>query len=57
MADPRTEPAAIEVISMRGIVTLTGEVANWPIREAAETVASQQPGVIKVINDLKVERS
>jgi osmotically-inducible protein OsmY len=34
-------------------VTLTGKVSDRTIREAAGTIASQQSGVIKVINDLK----
>jgi uncharacterized protein YrrD len=54
MSELGMETAVIEVISMQGIVTLTGKVSDRTIREAAGTIASQQSGVIKVINDLKV---
>ncbi len=52
--DPRTKDAVIEVISDRGVVTLKGEVENATIRRAAEVIASQQPGVVAVINELEV---
>jgi len=55
MADPRTGIALIEVISERGIVTLKGQVNSTNIRDAAEDIASHQPGVKGVIVGLKVE--
>ncbi|HRQ37299.1 MAG TPA: BON domain-containing protein [Chloroflexota bacterium] len=57
ISDLRTETAVIDVINDRGIVTLTGTTPDWTAREVAETIASHQPGVIKVINDLTVETS
>lgn len=53
--DPRTELAVIEVINKQGIVTLKGQVDSPEVREAAEEIAAQQPGVISVINALEVK--
>jgi osmotically-inducible protein OsmY len=55
MADKRTQDANIEVTNERGIVTLLGEVDSAEIAAAAEEIARQQSGVIKVINSLGVE--
>lgn len=52
--DKRTKDAAIEVINQNGILTLKGHVKNDKIREAAENIAMQQPGVVSVINELKI---
>ncbi|MBX3060875.1 MAG: BON domain-containing protein [Anaerolineae bacterium] len=57
MSDLRTETAVIDVINERGVITLTGKAPDWAVRQAAETIASHQPGVVKVINDLAVEQS
>lgn len=57
MSDLRTDTAVIDVINERGVITLTGNAPDWAVRQAAETIASRQPGVIKVINDLTVEPS
>lgn len=56
MSDLRTETAVIDVINEHGIITLTGAAPDWETREVAEAIASHQPGVIKVINDLTVEQ-
>jgi osmotically-inducible protein OsmY len=52
--DPRTHLAIIDVTAERGIVTLSGEVDSAGVKEAAEEVASQQAGVISVVNALDV---
>lgn len=52
--DKRTKDAPIEVINQNGILTLKGHVKNDKIRKAAENIAMQQPGVISVINELKI---
>jgi hypothetical protein len=53
--DPRTELAVIEVINEYGLVTLKGQVDNQEISATAEKIAQQQPGVISVINALKID--
>lgn len=55
LEDPRTQEAVIEVANERGIITLTGTVDSDEIRHAAEKLARLQPGVITVVNELKVE--
>ena len=49
-----TGEAAIEVINENGIITLMGTVDNVQIRQTAAMIAAQQPGVLSVINSLKV---
>jgi osmotically-inducible protein OsmY len=51
--DPRTRGAVIDVSFNQGMVTLTGVVKALAVREAAEEIARQQPGVISVVNELK----
>ncbi len=53
-ADERTALLTVEVAVDRGIVTLRGEVPTAEHREAAEAIARAVPGVITVINELKV---
>ncbi len=53
--DPRTELANVNVGSDRGIVTLTGQVDDEKVREAAEEIAEAQTGVVEVVNDLEIE--
>jgi uncharacterized protein YrrD len=53
--DPRTKLAVIEVIDEQGMITLRGRVDSPEIREAAEEIASEQPGVVGVINALRVQ--
>lgn len=53
--DPRTHLAVIEVVDEHGVVTLSGEVESVEVRKAAEEIASQQPGIITVINALEVK--
>lgn len=52
--DSRTRDAAIDVVDESGIVTLTGSVPSDDVRQAAETIAQQQEGVIQVINELQL---
>lgn len=56
--DPRTAKysANIEVSADRGMVTLTGSVPSEDVRDAAEEIARDTPGVISVITELKVEK-
>lgn len=54
--DHRTDLADINVVSERGIVTLSGKVDTAAVRQAAEEVAEAQKGVIDVINDLPIEK-
>jgi osmotically-inducible protein OsmY len=51
--DPRTKDEVIEVSTMSGIVTLSGQVKSVRVSEAAEEIARQQPGVVSVVNELK----
>jgi uncharacterized protein YrrD len=53
--DPRTADEPIEVTFERGIVTLGGFVASPQARAAAEVIAATQPGVISVVNTLKLD--
>jgi osmotically-inducible protein OsmY len=55
LSDPRTDLAAIDVVNEHGVITLKGNVDDAQIREAAEAIAAEQPGVISVVNALKVE--
>jgi osmotically-inducible protein OsmY len=54
MNDHRTRDAIIEVDNHNGIVTLTGVVESAEIAKAAEEVAGQPSGVVKVVNLLSV---
>jgi osmotically-inducible protein OsmY len=54
LSDPRTEVAIIEVSADRGVVNLSGKVDRMEIRQAAEEIASEQPRVIRVVNELEV---
>ena len=55
LEDPRTTEAILDVANNRGVITLTGTVDSEEIRQAAEEIARQQPGVLTVVNELKVE--
>jgi osmotically-inducible protein OsmY len=55
MNDPRTKNTLIEIAFNQGVVTLAGSVKNHTILKAAEEMAKNQPGVISVINELKVK--
>jgi hypothetical protein len=52
--DGRTTEAAIDVIDEQGMITLEGTVESEEVRQAAVKIASEQPDVIEVIDDLKV---
>jgi osmotically-inducible protein OsmY len=52
--DPRTRNAIIEVDNNNGVVTLSGVVDSPVTSDAAEEVVSQQNGVIKVVNQLRI---
>jgi osmotically-inducible protein OsmY len=51
---PRTRNAIIEVDNNNGIVTLSGVVDSPGTSAVAEEVVSQQNGVIKVVNQLRI---
>ena len=53
--DPRTSKAVIDIVTQQGMITLTGTVDSEEVRQAAEEIARNQPGVITVVNELKVE--
>jgi osmotically-inducible protein OsmY len=53
--DPRTKDALIEIAFNQGVVTLGGSVKSPTILKAVEEIAKNQPGVISVINELKVK--
>jgi osmotically-inducible protein OsmY len=52
--DPRTRDEVIEVTTHQGVVTLTGQVKSEQIRRAAEEIARGQPGVVTLVNEIKV---
>jgi osmotically-inducible protein OsmY len=54
MDDERTREAMIDVIDNQGVITLSGVVESREVHQAAEEIARQQPGVITVVNDLKI---
>ena len=53
--DSATNGLTIEVTVFRGIVTLSGRVADIEDAESAEEVAARVPGVVDVIEALEVE--
>lgn len=50
--DPRTSLAVIDVQCDHGQVTLNGKVDSAVIKDVAEDIAGQQPGVTQVVNQL-----
>jgi osmotically-inducible protein OsmY len=55
LSDPRTELSTIDVTNQpSGVITLGGTVDSVEVREAAEEIADETPGVISVINELSV---
>jgi osmotically-inducible protein OsmY len=54
MEDPELNKADIDVSTNQSIVTITGTVKTAAARDRAEEIANSQPGVIKVINEIKV---
>jgi osmotically-inducible protein OsmY len=52
--DPRTRKSIIDVGYNQGVVVLTGMVKSHAVIQAAEEIARSQPGVISVINEMKV---
>jgi osmotically-inducible protein OsmY len=53
--DPRTKDEMIDAVVNQGMVTLTGTVKSNDVREAAEQVIRRLPGVITVVNELRVK--
>jgi uncharacterized protein YrrD len=54
--DKRTELSLIQVESEYGIVTLKGVADDREIAQTAETIASLQPGVNVVMNEIAIEQ-
>jgi osmotically-inducible protein OsmY len=52
--DPRVEPTEVGVEVDEGVVTLTGTVASWAKRLAAQEAAHRAAGVLDVANDIEV---
>ena len=52
--DPRTQKAVIDVGFNQGVAILTGTVKSHAVMQAAEEIARAQPGVVAVVNELKV---
>jgi osmotically-inducible protein OsmY len=56
LSDPRTELSAIDVANQSsGVIALEGVVDSVEVREAAKEIADETPGVLSVVNALKVE--
>lgn len=53
-ASPQTRDAVIEIINENGLITLAGEVDTPETRQAIRQTVSNQPGVISVVNNLKI---
>ncbi len=53
--DPRTALAPIDVSALGGEVTLSGAVTSPRVKQAAEEIARSIPGVVVVLNELRVE--
>ena len=54
LEDDLLEDFGIEVLDSNGVVTLRGDVPTREIRDRAEVVARDVPGVINVINEIDV---
>jgi osmotically-inducible protein OsmY len=54
LQDRLTQDHGIEVLDSNGVITLRGMVPNRKVREQAEAVAREVPGVTNVINELDV---
>jgi aspartyl/asparaginyl-tRNA synthetase len=52
--DARTTEATVDVIGRQSVITLEGTVDSEEARRAAVEIASEQPEVVEVIDDLKV---
>jgi osmotically-inducible protein OsmY len=52
--DPRTQNAVIDVGYNQGVVILTGTVKSREMLMAAEKIAQSQPGVVSVVNELRI---
>jgi len=55
MDNPVTKGSIIDVSVNQGIVVLSGIVRSASIVQEAEAIARAQPGVLSVVNELKVK--
>jgi osmotically-inducible protein OsmY len=53
--DPRTKDAVIDATFHQGTLTLTGTVKSEAVRQAAQEIARNDPGVTNVVNEIKVK--
>ena len=56
VADPRVPAMDVNVETLQGIVTLTGELPNRAARDQAERTARAVPGVKRGRNPLRIAR-
>jgi osmotically-inducible protein OsmY len=54
LEDDLLEDFGIEVLDSNGVISLRGNVPTGEIRDRAEAVARDVPGVINVINEIDV---
>jgi osmotically-inducible protein OsmY len=55
--DARVDAASIGVAVDDGVVTLTGTVASWGEKHAAQQAAHHVAGVLDVANDIRIQQS
>lgn len=53
-ADPQVNPFNIDVDTVDGVVTLSGEVETETARAEAGKLAADTEGVVRVVNDIRV---
>ena len=53
--DPRTQGSLIDVSDQGGVITLSGMALSTEAKQAAEEIASQQQGVLTVINEVAIK--
>jgi hypothetical protein len=54
--DPTLKTRDISVIAQNGVVTLSGQVSSQDEKASAEHLATAEPGVKRVINELAIVR-
>lgn len=54
--DDQVKAHSIDVKTSKGVVTLTGDVSGDALKRQAEQIASDTPGVSRVVNQIKVSK-
>jgi osmotically-inducible protein OsmY len=54
LEDDLLKDFGVEILDSNGVITLRGEVPTRDVRERAEAVAREVPGVTSVINEIDV---